>query len=102
MTSTQRQALFDRLLNEIARGRAKRLGLSYAGTIRKLPPPPLPGERQGFTRYFVNTVSPDGRRARVAELGATADARLRRAERWASTGEGTAPVLAPGGRSRSR
>ncbi|HXN34739.1 MAG TPA: hypothetical protein VN877_01115 [Opitutaceae bacterium] len=92
MTPAKRQAAFDQLFTELARKCAKRLGLSYAGTIRKLPPPPLPGEEQGETRYYLNAVAGDSRGGRLVELGGAADAALRRAERWARTGEGRKPA----------
>jgi hypothetical protein len=91
-TPTQRQAAFERLLGDLARRRAERLGLGYAGTIRKVPPPPLPGERPGATRYFANTVSRDGASAGLVELRGEALAAIRAAERWAETGLGPAPA----------
>ena len=92
MTPSQRQAAFDRLFNEIAKKRAKRLGLAYAGTIRKLPPPPLPGEKPGRTRYYLNAIGGDSGEGGLIELGGAADAALRRAEKWAETGEGRRPT----------
>jgi hypothetical protein len=92
MTSSQRQAVFDRLFNELARKRAKRLGLVYAGTIRKLPPPPLPGERPGRTRYYLNAAAENSVAGGLVELGGTTDAALRKAEKWVETGEGRRPL----------
>jgi hypothetical protein len=92
MTPSQRQAAFDRLFNEIARKRAKRLGLVYAGTIRKLPPPPLPGEKPGKTRYYLNAGAVNSAAGGLVELGGAADAALRRAEKWAETGAGRRPT----------
>jgi hypothetical protein len=91
MTSSQRQAAFDRFFADLARRRSKRLGLGFAGTIRKLAPPALPGEAQGPTRYFLNAVSADGRGSGLVPLGVTADAALHRAEKWVQTGKGAAP-----------
>jgi hypothetical protein len=92
MTPAKRQAAFDRLFTELAKKCARRLGLSYAGTIRKLPPPPLPGGKPGETRYYLNAVAEDSRGGRLVELGRTADAALRRAERWVRTGVGRKPA----------
>ncbi|HEY5079259.1 MAG TPA: hypothetical protein VII43_05410 [Opitutaceae bacterium] len=91
MNSSQRQAAFDRFFADLARRRSKRLGLGYAGTIRKLSPPALPGEAQGPTRYFLNAVAADGRGSGLVPLGATADAALLRAEKWVQTGKGASP-----------
>ncbi|HEY5228411.1 MAG TPA: hypothetical protein VIJ19_07700 [Opitutaceae bacterium] len=95
MTSSQRKAAFNRFFISLAKSRASRLGLGYAGTIRKLPPPPLPGESQGPTRYFLNAVASDGSRSGLVELAGTAEASLRKAESWVETGKGTAPAAAP-------
>jgi len=94
MTSSQRQAAFDRFFASLARMRSQRLGLRYAGTIRKLPPPPLPGEAPGATRYYLNAVEADGSASGLVELGGAADAALRKAERWVETGKGPAPLPA--------
>jgi hypothetical protein len=102
MTPRQRQAAFDRFFATLARGRSQSLGLRYLGTIRKLPPPPLPGERPGSTRYYLNAVAKDDSGSGLVELGGRADAALRRAERWAETGLGTAPAAAPAGRGRAK
>jgi predicted glycosyltransferase len=91
MTPSRRQAAFDRLLASLAKKRARRLGLAYAGTIRKLPPPPLPGERHGETRYYLNAVGGGAKAAGLVELSRAANAELRRAERWAETGKGRKP-----------
>jgi hypothetical protein len=90
MTPAQRQAAFERFFAATARAFAARLGMGFAGTIRKLPPPPLPGERPGATRYYVNAVPTQGGPGLV-ELGGAALAAIRRAERWAETGEGPRP-----------
>ena len=92
MTPSQRQAAFDRFFSSLARTRSQRLGLGYAGTIRKLPPPPLPGEAAGATRYYLNAVAADGSASGLVELGGAADAALRRAEKWVETGKGPAPL----------
>ena len=92
MTPSQRQAAFDRYFTSVARAGAQRLGLGFAGTIRKLPPPPLPGEGLGATRYYLNAVGADGAGSGLVELGGSADAGLRRAEKWVETGKGPAPV----------
>ena len=91
MTAAQRQAAFDKFFTELARKSAQRLGLGYAGTIRKLPPPPLPGEGPGATRYYLNAVAADASGSGLVELGGRADAALRRAEKWVEAGEGPAP-----------
>jgi hypothetical protein len=92
MTPAQRQAAFDRFFIALARKCARRLGVGYLGTIRKLPPPPFPGQAAGVTRYFLNAVAKDGSRSGLVELGGTADAALRRAEKWVATGTGQAPA----------
>jgi hypothetical protein len=91
MSAARRQAAFDQFFISLARACARRLGLAYLGTIRKMPPPPFPGEAAGATRYYLNAVAKDGSRSGLVELGAAADAALRRAELWAATGEGPAP-----------
>ena len=97
MTPAQRQAVFDRFFTSLARACSRRLGLGFAGTIRKLPPPPLPGETLGTTRYYLNAVAADGSGSGLVELGGAADAALRRAEKWVETGRGPAPVAPSGG-----
>ncbi len=100
MTSAQRQAAFDRFFTSLARRTSQRLGLGYAGTIRKLPPPPLPGEAPGATRYYLNAVAADGSGSGLVELGGAADASLRSAEKWVWTGKGPAPVDAGSKRAK--
>jgi hypothetical protein len=91
MTPAQRQATFDRFFISLARTCSVRMGLGYLGTIRKMPPPPLPGEPPGSTRYYLNAMAKDGSRSGLVELGSQADAALRRAEKWVASGEGTPP-----------
>jgi len=91
MNPSRRQAAFEEIFTSAARAFARRRGLAYAGTIRKLPPPPLPGERPGATRYYVNAVARDGAAPGLLELSGGALAEVRRAERWAETGEGPQP-----------
>jgi len=98
MTPSQRQAVFDRFFTSLARSRSQRLGLCYLGTIRKLPPPPLPGEAAGTTRYYLNAVAKDDTTSGLVELGGRADAALRRAEHWVESGKGAVPAAAPAGR----
>jgi hypothetical protein len=93
MTPAQRQAAFERLLSALARKCAKRLGHGYAGTIRKYPPPPLPGEKPGATRYYLNAVAADGRGTGLVELGPGAHSALRGAEDWVATGKGRKPAI---------
>jgi hypothetical protein len=93
MTPSQRQAAFNRLLVSLAKKRAKRLGLAYAGTIRKLPPPPLPGEKQGETRYYLNAAAGGAGAGGLVELSRASNAKLRKAERWAETGKGGKPRI---------
>jgi hypothetical protein len=95
MTPSQRQAAFDRFLVALAKKCSKRLGIGYLGTIRKLAPPPLPGERPGATRYYLNALARDRSASGLVELGGAADAALRRAEKWVATGSGKAPAAAP-------
>jgi len=93
MTPSQRQASFDRYFTHLARRRSRRLGLVFAGTIIKLPPPPLPGDPPGATRYYLNAVERDGSASGLVELGEAANAALRRAEKWVETGKGPAPKI---------
>lgn len=93
MTPAHRQNHFDRLFAALARKRSQRLGMRYLGTIRKMPPPPLPGESQGATRYYLNAVSRDGSHSGLVELGGATDAALRRAEKWVETGKGPRPAI---------
>jgi hypothetical protein len=92
MTNFQRQSAFNRFFVSLAKSRAERLGLGYAGTIRKLPPPALPGEPQGATRYYLNAVASDGSRSGLVELAGIVEASLRKAESWVETGKGEAPA----------
>jgi hypothetical protein len=101
MTPNQRQSAFERLFTTLAKRRAERLGIAYVGTIRRLAPPPLPGEEPGTTLYYLNAVPVAGKGPSLVGLGATADAQLRKAEKWVSTGKGPAPVPAAAGKSRS-
>jgi hypothetical protein len=93
MTSAQRRATFDRLFVKLAKKCAKRLGVAYAGTVRKLPPPPLPGERPGEARYYLNSAAAAPKGGGLVELGRTADAALRSAAAWAETGKGRKPKI---------
>ena len=93
MTPAQRQALFNRFFTGLARTAAERRGLGFAGTLRKLPPPPLPGEPPGDTRYYLNAIPRDGSPPRLIELKGEADRALRRAEAWLQSGRGPAPSL---------
>ncbi|HEY1765334.1 MAG TPA: hypothetical protein VGF85_10455 [Opitutaceae bacterium] len=101
MNPTQRQAVFNRFLTALARGCAEKRGLGFAGTLRKLPPPPLPGESSGDTRYYLNAIPPDGAPPRLIELKGAMDRALRRAEEWLESGRGPAPSH-PAGRPRSK
>jgi hypothetical protein len=102
MTPAQRQAAFERLFTALAKGRAERLGMAYVGTIRRLAPPPLPGEAHGSTLYYLNAAPPKGGGPRLVELGADADAELQRAEKWVETGKGPAPATARGARLKRK
>ena len=93
MTSAKRRAAFDRLFVKLAKRRAKQLGLAYAGTVRKLPPPPLPGERPGEARYYLNAAAAGSKGGGLVELGRTADAALHAAGEWAETGKGRKPAI---------
>jgi len=93
MTSAQRRAAFDRLFVKLAKKCAKRLGLAYAGTVRKLPPPPLPAETPGEARYYLNAAAAGPKGGGLVELGRAADAALRSAAVWAETGKGRKPAI---------
>ncbi len=94
MNLPQRQGRLERFFAALARTYAHGLGLGYIGTIRQLPPPPLPGERLGATRYYVNGLAPDGGGTRLVEFSPPLYAAVRKAEAWVETGRGPAPVLA--------
>lgn len=102
MTRSQRQNQFDRFFPALAREYCRTLGLEYVGTIRKLPPPPFPGQSQGPTRYFANAFSANGEGTRLVEFNARLYAALRRAAAWVESGKGPHPsveaVIAPGKR----
>ncbi len=98
MNLPQRQARLERFFADLARRYALSLGLGYLGTIRQLPPPPLPGERLGATRYYVNGLPPQGGGTQLVEFNPTLYAAVRRAEAWVQTGRGPAPK-GPGKRS---
>jgi len=100
MTPNQRQIAFERLFTAIAKRRAERLGMAYVGTIRRLAPPPLPGETAGTTLYYLNAVPSSGQGPTLVGLGAAADAQLRKAETWVATGKGAAPVPPAAGKRR--
>ncbi len=93
MTSSQRQAAFERLLTALARRRALRLKMGYAGTIRRLAPPPLPGEKAASTLYFVNATPARSGAARLVSFDRASSALLSRAEKWVESGEGPVPVV---------
>ena len=101
MNPSQRRAAFERFLTGLAKGRSRRLGLGYVGTIRRLPPPPLPGEDPVETICFLNATTGARSGPRLVELGGPANAALRRAEKWVETGEGRPPVAA-GPKPKSR
>jgi hypothetical protein len=100
MNQTQRQAAFDRFLVAQARAAAARLKARYLGTITKLPPPPLPGEVSGKTRYYSNTLSQRG--AALVEITGSAGEALARGERWVASGEGSIPGSGPRSRAKGR
>jgi hypothetical protein len=94
MNLPQRQARLERFFADLARRYALSLGLGYLGTIRQLPPPPLPGERLGATRYYVNGLAPKGGGTRLVEFNPPLYAAVRRAEAWVESGRGPAPEVA--------
>jgi len=93
MTPSQRQNHFDRYFSALARGYSRALGLEHVGTIRKLPPPPFPGEVQGPTRVFINALSAGGGAARLVEFNGRMYGALRKATEWAESGKGPKPSL---------
>ncbi len=93
MNLSQRQARLERFFAALARSYALSLGLEYLGTIRQLPPPPLPGELLGVTRYYVNGLAPKGGGTRLVEFSPPLYASVRRAEAWVATGRGPAPEV---------
>ena len=93
MNSSQRQAAFERLLTALARRRADRLRMGYAGTIRRIAPPPLPGQKAGSTLYFVNATSARGGGPSLVGFDRESAAILSRAEKWVESGKGAAPAV---------
>jgi hypothetical protein len=95
MTNAQRQRRFETYFTELARALARSLGLAYLGTIRQLPPPPLPGQQLEATRYYVNGLAPSGGGTRLVEFTPALYAALRQAEAWVETGRGPGPAANP-------
>jgi hypothetical protein len=87
MTALQRRRIFDRKFTEMAHDLARRKRLDYVGTIRKLPPPPLPGEKPGTVRYFVSGAAKGGRGI-LEEFTRPMYRKMRRLEAWELTGNG--------------
>ena len=102
MTRSQRQNQFDRLFLALAREYCRGLGLEFVGTIRKLPPPPFPGQSQGPTGYFVNAFSAGGDGTRLIEFNAKLYGALRRAAEWVESGKGPRPSAEASGAPRKR
>jgi len=95
MTNAQRQRRFETYFADLARAHARGLGLAYLGTIRQLPPPPLPGQQMETTRYYVNGLAPSGGGTRLVEFTPALYAALRKAEAWVETGRGSPPAASP-------
>jgi len=95
MTQAQRQRRLETYFAELARAYARGLGLAYLGTIRQLPPPPLPGQEMEATRYYVNGLAPSGGGTRLVEFTPALYAALRKAEAWVETGRGPGPAATP-------
>jgi hypothetical protein len=102
LTSAQRQNRLEHLFPELARRYARSLGLGYVGTIRQLPPPPLPGEQPGATRYYLNGLVPKGGGTHLVEFSPALYATVRRAEHWVETGRGPLPALPGIGQPKGR
>ncbi len=92
MTPTQRQSAFDTYLAEIAQALARRLRMDYVCTVRRLPPPPFPGEKAGAVLYFVNGAQRPGAERKLVEFTRPMYAALRQAEAWVDTGKGRPPA----------
>lgn len=101
MSPAQRKTAFEKLLGDIARRRAKALGLAYAGTLRKFPPPALPGSEMARTRYYLSAVAVEAGAKRLVELDGRDGETLFKAESWVQTGLNPPAVLAPAGRKKS-
>jgi hypothetical protein len=102
VTRSQRQNQFDRFFLALAREYSRGLGLEFVGTIRKLPPPPFPGQSQGPTRYFVNAFSAGGEGTRLVEFNAKLYGALRRAAEWVESGKGPRPSAEASAAPRKR
>src|ERR1700739_1709607 len=91
MTRPQRQAAFDRHVTEVAQAYAKKLGMDFICTVRRLPPPPFPGESPGEVAYYVNG-APKGKSDRkLVAFTAPMLKSLKAAQAWVEGGSGKPP-----------
>ena len=93
MTLSQRQAVFDRYLAEISKAFAKRLKIDYVCTVRRMPPPPFPGETAGEILYYVNGGVRGKPERKLVEFTRPMYAVVRKGQAWAESGKGKSPSL---------